>query len=71
MEVPCTRTKVYTDKLWACAWREKQVCVQACGTPSGMAGVDGRTPSRLRQGWRWYVAAESAARMVAETVCVP
>lgn len=67
----CTRTKVYMDKLWARAWREKQVCVQACGAPSGVAGVDGRTPSRLRQGWRWYVAAESAARVVAETVCVP
>lgn len=73
MEVPCTRTKVYMYKLWARAWREKHVCVQACGAPSGMAGVgvDGCTPSWLRQGWRWYVAAEPAARMVAETVCMP
>ena len=64
----CTCT---SRMLWARAWREKHVCVQACGAPSGMAGVDGRTPSRLRQGWHQYVAAEPAAGTVAETVCVP
>ena len=64
----CTCT---SRMLWARAWREKHVCVQACGAPSGMAGVDGRAPSRLRQGWHQYVAAEPAAGTVAETVCVP
>lgn len=73
MEVPCTRTKVYMykqDALSTCVEGEARY-VQACGAPSGMAAVDGRTPSRLRQGWRRYVAAEPAARTVADTVCVP
>lgn len=53
--------------LWAHAWREKHVCVQACGAPSGMAAVDGRTPRG--SGRRRYVAAEPAARTVALTRC--